>query len=96
VRTVLAKRPPSVGELRGKTWIVGGIGVDFGEETYRLEGVMGITDSPAIYLQNFWHVFPESIEDKSQHALHTALEIPCEEGRVKANFLSGSVGVEPL
>jgi len=49
---------PIVGELRGKIWVYSGLGIDFNENTFVMNGVMGITDTEAIYLQNYWEVYP--------------------------------------
>lgn len=49
---------PKVGDLRGKIWVYSGLGIHFKENTFVMNGVMGITDTDAIYLQNFWEVYP--------------------------------------
>lgn len=87
---------PTVGQLRGKVWVFSGIGINFQPETFVLEGVMGITDTDSIYLQNFWEVSPLSIPVKTTHAMATAFYAPCSKTRIKANFLSGSVFITPF
>jgi hypothetical protein len=86
----------TVGELRGKVWIFSGLGIDFNMHTFRLEGVAGVTDNHFIYLQNYWEIYPETVAFKTKSALETALTIDCRSNRIKANFLSGSVGVHPF
>ena len=87
---------PKVGELRGKVWIFNGLGITFKEDTFVMNGVMGITNTEAIYLQNYWEVYPENITQKVQFSKQTAFDVDCEATRMKINFLSGSVGISPF
>jgi hypothetical protein len=76
--------------MRSKVWIIGGLGIDFSFETFRLEGVMGITNTSSIYLQNYWEVGHHNVSRKSLYALGTGFE-DCVKNQLKVNFLSGSV-----
>lgn len=60
---------PTVADLRGKVWVYSGLGISFKPSTFLLEGVAGITDHDAIYLQNYWEITPESIPFKTQQTL---------------------------
>ena len=48
---------PYVGQLRGKMWIISGLGINFGEKFYRLEGVIKndevlLSENNSYFLQN--------------------------------------------
>jgi hypothetical protein len=87
----------TVGEIRGKAWVFGGIGVNFGN-TYVMNGVDGndgISDSDYIYLQNLYQMYTWTVSKKVDKVKNTAFNVGCNDVRMKVNFLSGSGGVQP-
>ena len=93
IPAVFSERILTVGEMRGKIFVIGGVGV-FLPETYRVEGYFGIWDLPTAYIQNMFILFPWDVKYKKS-IVEEGLQVPCSATRFKLNFWTGAFAVLP-
>ena len=63
ISAVFSKKIPTVGEMRGKAFIIAGVDVYF-PDTYKIEGYYGMWDLPTAYIQNLFILFPWDVTFK--------------------------------
>lgn len=93
ISAVFSTKIPTVGEMRGKAFIIAGVDVYF-PDTYKIEGYYGIWDLPSAYIQNMFILFPWDVKYKKSIVSET-LQKPCELHRFKLNFWTGAFAVLP-
>jgi len=93
IEGVFSTRIPTVGEMRGKVFIIAGVDVYF-PDTYKIEGYYGIWDLPSAYIQNMFILFPWDVKYKKSIITET-LQRSCDLHRFKINFWTGAFAVLP-
>jgi hypothetical protein len=93
IDTVFSKRIPTVGELRGKAYIIAGVDVML-DEAYKIEGYFGIWDLPTAYIQNMFILFPWDVKYKKS-IVEDTIKVPCSLTRFNLNYWTGAFAVLP-
>ena len=84
---------PTVGEMRGKAFIISGVYVNI-PNSYKIEGYYGMWDLPEAYIQNLFILFPWDVKFKKGIVMET-LQRSCDLHRFKMNFWTGAFAVLP-